>query len=47
MKKKLLGFMAIALVLFGCQGKNEKTLSVYQKRILKEINGDTTGFVCT
>ena len=44
MKKKLLGFVAIALVLFGCQGKNEKTLSGLSKAdFKKEINGDTTG----
>lgn len=44
MKKKLLGFVAIAMVLFGCQGKNEKTLSGLSKAdFKKEINGDTTG----
>ena len=44
MKKKLLGFAVIALVLFGCKGKDEKTLSGLLKAdFVKEIGKDTTG----
>jgi aldose 1-epimerase len=44
MKKKLLGFAVIALVLFGCKGKDEKTLSGLSKAdFKKEIGKDTTG----
>src|ERR1035437_7649982 len=44
MKKKLLGFAVIALVLFGCKGKDEKTLSGLLKAdFKKEIGKDTTG----
>ena len=44
MKKKLLGFAVIALILFGCKEKSEKTLSGLLKAdFKKEINGDSTG----
>jgi aldose 1-epimerase len=44
MKKKLLGFAVIALILFGCKEKSEKTLSGLLKAdFKKEIKGDSTG----
>lgn len=44
MKKKFLGFMVIALALFGCKDKNEKTLSGLLKAdFSKEIGQNTTG----
>ena len=44
MKKTLLGFVVIALVLFGCKAKDEKTLSGLSKAdFKKEIGKDTTG----
>lgn len=44
MKKKLLGFAVIALILFGCKDKDEKTLSGLLKAdFKKEIDKDTTG----
>jgi len=44
MKNKLLGIVVVALVLFGCKGKDEKTLSGLSKAdFKKEIGKDTTG----
>jgi aldose 1-epimerase len=44
MKKTLLSFVVIALVLFGCKVKDEKTLSGLSKAdFKKEIGKDTTG----
>lgn len=43
MKKKLLSFALIALVLFGCKGKDVKTLSGLDKaKFQTVINGDST-----
>jgi len=43
MKKTLLSFAVIAMVLFGCKSKDEKTLSgLVKANFHSEINGDTT-----